>query len=41
MSNTLGIEITRLLTHYSIYWVNINHDIENAIKTTLSVLIFR
>ena len=30
--NHMGIEKTKLLTHDSIYWVNINDDIENFIK---------
>ena len=37
----IGIEKTRLLAHESIYWININTDIGNAIKIALYVLIFR
>ena len=29
----MGIEKTRLLAHASIYWINIKHGIENAIKS--------
>ena len=30
-TNHMGIEKTRLLVHESIYWININDDIENVI----------
>ena len=30
--NHMGIEKTRLLVHESVYWVNMNADIENAVK---------
>ena len=31
-SNQMGIEKMRLLAHKSVYWVNMNADIENAVK---------
>ena len=31
-SNHMGIEKTRLLVYKSVYWVNMNADIENAVK---------
>ena len=37
-SNQMGIEKMRLLTHECIYWVNMNADIENAVKHCLTCL---
>ena len=37
--NHNGIEKTRLLAHESIYWININADIEYAISISPYVLI--
>ena len=36
----MGIEKTKLLACESIYWININDDIEKHIKIALHVLIF-
>ena len=33
----MGIEKAKLLVSKSVYWVNINNDIENYIKTALHV----
>ena len=38
--NHMGTEKTKLLASESIYWVNINNDIENFIKIVLHVLHF-
>ena len=39
--NYMDIEKTRLLAHESIYWVNINNVIENAIEDCLTRLAFQ
>ena len=39
--NHMGIEKTKLLACESIYWVNINDNIENFIKIVLHVLHFK
>ena len=39
-ANHLGIEKTKLLACKSVYWVNINDDIENHIKIELHALHF-
>ena len=39
-SNHRGIKETRLLACESIWWVNMNPDIENTVKAVLHVLIF-
>ena len=38
--NHMGIEKTKLLASESIYWVNINDDIENYVKIVLHALHF-
>ena len=37
--NPMGIEKTKLLSCESVYWFNINVDIEKYIKTVLHVLV--
>ena len=37
----MGIEKTKLLTHESVYWVNINTDIEKHIKGSNTCLEFQ
>ena len=37
----MGIEKTILLAHKSVYWININNDIENAIKSCLTCFEFQ
>ena len=39
--NHMGIEKTKLLAHDSIYWVNINNDIENHVKNCGTCLEFQ
>ena len=39
-TNHMVIEKTKLLTHESVYWADINADIEKHIKTVLHVLNF-
>ena len=39
--NHIAIEKARLLAHESIYWINMNENIEEAIKNCLTVLTFR
>ena len=39
--NHMGIEKSKLLAHESIYWVNINDDIENFIKNCTTCLTFQ
>ena len=39
--NHMGIEKTKPLAYESIYWININDDIEKHIKPFLQVLISR
>ena len=39
--NHMAIEKTKLLAHESIYWVNINDDIENFIKHCTTCLTFQ
>ena len=39
--NHIGIEKTKLLTHESVYWININTDIENHIKSCNTCLEFQ
>ena len=38
--NHMGIEKTKLLAHESIYWFNVNNDIERYIKIAIHVLNF-
>ena len=37
----MGIEKMSILTHESIYWINMNTNIENAIKNCLTCLDFQ
>ena len=39
--NHMGIEKTKLLAHKSIYWVNVNNDIESYIKNCNTCLEFQ
>ena len=38
--NHMGIEKTKFLVHKSVYWIDVNADIENHIKIVLHALIF-
>ena len=38
--NHMGIEMTRLLAYESIYWINMNADIEETVKNSITSLDF-